>query len=670
MKINYDFIKKIFNLEISLTNKKDKIKLSRYEDYIPMYDIYSESIYAINKINLHYRLIECHYRFINIEIYNWIKILYEKYKKIQLKNNLKIISNYDLNLLINTSYKTLYKYSPVLGLKVSICKKNSFHPFIKNLVPYYTKLELIKLGQNMAIIKHDMNLEELVNYEVHYDICKKVSSNDVSFNEIQNHHNYIIKSNSIAWMCFYSFFGSFLFNKYLRNNLKINTQFYNGLKKIINVFENAPIINNDYYMYRFIWNDKFLENLDINDIIIDNGFISTTRDPFYSPGLYGDFGLILLKIKIPKNKIGIGLFIEIFSLFPKEEEFILTPYAKLKLISKDNNFKYYHTNKEFENLINKKYEFEYIDYDKTLIKNLYLKLEKNIYNKYKSYSIEDIYILGLDRISLIKKFIEIYSNNYQINLKIKNSKNYSFNYQWFDSSRDSSYEKLYYNKMRDGILLSIFNDDGYPILNIELGYKMVVNYLNQFYLSNKIEHINNEIIEIIFNIGRIFSYDKILIYHDYESFIIFKENYNDIDHLFLITKLFNNFIYKYLKFNYKFYEYNPYIKYNIGYWYLDSYFNQIIDTDILNKLPDDLKKSKNKKELFINTVENNFTFYPILIKLLDEKIFNVPYTIYNVYDRLIVENKMENFKPEIDFSTNNIIDDNYKLIYKESFRRL
>ena len=67
MKIDLEFIKRIFNLEIKLKNKEDKIKLSKYEDLIPMYDIYSQKIYPINKQNIHYRLIESHYRFINQE---------------------------------------------------------------------------------------------------------------------------------------------------------------------------------------------------------------------------------------------------------------------------------------------------------------------------------------------------------------------------------------------------------------------------------------------------------------------------------------------------------------------------------------------------------------------------------------------------------------------------
>ena len=56
MIINEKLIKDIFSLKIKLSGK-NKIKLSEYEEYIPMYDIYSQQIYTIFKKKLHYRLI-------------------------------------------------------------------------------------------------------------------------------------------------------------------------------------------------------------------------------------------------------------------------------------------------------------------------------------------------------------------------------------------------------------------------------------------------------------------------------------------------------------------------------------------------------------------------------------------------------------------------------------
>ena len=63
MKINKDFIDKIFDKKIKLSKKKDKIKLSEYDEFIPMYDIYSEKIYPIKNTDLHFRLKDCHFRF-------------------------------------------------------------------------------------------------------------------------------------------------------------------------------------------------------------------------------------------------------------------------------------------------------------------------------------------------------------------------------------------------------------------------------------------------------------------------------------------------------------------------------------------------------------------------------------------------------------------------------
>jgi hypothetical protein len=223
MKINLDFIYKIFNLKLKLKNSADKKKLSSYEELIPMYDIYSGKIYPINKLNIYYRLIDCDYRFITEEIFRWITLLYKKYGKETMKVNLEIIKNYNINILNDTSYKTLYNYSPYLGLSVTICKRESFNPFIKHLKPYYTKLELIKLGLNMKILKqNELNTIDLLNTKNHYEYCVKISNNDLTYKEIKTHTEFIIKSKIIPYITFYSFYGSFLYNKFSYSLLSLH----------------------------------------------------------------------------------------------------------------------------------------------------------------------------------------------------------------------------------------------------------------------------------------------------------------------------------------------------------------------------------------------------------------------------------------------------------------
>ena len=683
MKINLDFIYKIFNLKIKLKKESDKKKLSEYEDQIPMYDIYSQKIYPINKTNIHYRLIDSHYRFINEEIVRWLKNLYDKYKKdTQLgpkyKYNLDILENYNISVLIETSYKTLYKYSPQLGLQVSICKRNSFHPYIYHLKPYYTKLELIKLGQNMNLFKKNINLETLIDQDVHYSTCMEVSKNDVSFEEIKQHTQYIVDMNSISWVTFYSFTGSFLFNRMLRTNTSESDIIINGCYKLNELIQNAPALVNDYDIYRFIWDDSFLINLKEGDIFMDNGFTSTTRDPFYSPGLNGNFGLILIKIKIPKNKKGVGLFIENFSLFPKEEEFLLPPKSKLKLLSKNENFKYYHTNEQFEKLINRKYEFELISNisKENNSKENILKENNSKENNSKEnilqenntfYNIETIKLNGVDRIDIIKKFIKEYSSNKVINLKIGKS-SYSFIWQWFDATSDSSYKKFYYNKIKDGILFSVFDTNGYPYLNIELGQELVVNYLNTMYFAmyfanNNKNIINNDICDLIYHFGRIFYYKDAIIFHEYTMFNKFDNN------IFQYLSLFNNTIYEYVKNNKKYLDYN-FIEYKTGYWYLDEYFSKKPDNNIMDKLPQEIHKEiKTNKDLLIIIIEKYFYLYPKIVEMMDRNIFTNSYCNYNIYDRLVVDNYADNFIPSISYTNDDNIDNDYKLIFRQPIRR-
>ena len=219
---------------------------------------------------------------------------------------------------------------------------------MKHLIPYYSKQELIKLSKNMQIkIKDIDNIDLIVlsDKEKHHNFCELVSKNDISYEEILNHTKQIFDNNIISWICFYSFIGSFLLNNILRTKSTISSFLYEGLNKISHL--NSMPLNKNYFIYRFSWDDEYLKNLKINDIFVDSGFMSATRNPFYSPGVNsnGQFGLVLLKIHLPKNIKDMGIFIENFSLFPNEQEFLLYPYSKLKLISKNDNFKYYHTNK-------------------------------------------------------------------------------------------------------------------------------------------------------------------------------------------------------------------------------------------------------------------------------------------------------------------------------------
>lgn len=671
MKINSNLIKKIFSNEIKLKKKEDKIKLSKFNEIIPMFDIYSQKIYPINKENIHYRLIDCHYRFINDEIKNWIKNKFNKEKNLQLKKilelNLEIISNYDLETLEKTSYEAFYKYSPELGLNVSICKRNSFHKYINFLNPYYSKIELIKLGQNMGIIKQ-FDQKKILNKELHYKICKKISNNDISRNEIKKFNDYLIKEKCLSWLCFYSFTGSYLMNNFLRDKEGIiNKHLYNGLNKINNVIKNAPSLDKDYFFYRFIADDDFLKDLKIGQTFVDNGFLSTTRDPFYNPGIDQKFGLILVKIHIPKKTKGVGIFIENFSLFPKEEEFILPPFTKLKLLSKDDKFKYYHINNDFEENIKIKYEFEVKSFDYNKIKKMnYTDLEIPEININDDFQSEDIF-------TTLKRFISNVNvlDDFIINL---NEKEYIFDYQWFDST--DTYSKYYYNTINDGVIFTYY-ENGFPLISIECGDKMVVNYLQKYFIYDSKSIIDlDSLINIIAIFAKLLLYKNVILFTDYKKFAELEtysknEEYSDLLH----TKLYNDYLYQYclnIKNNKKNKKLNKYIEYKYGVWKLNKILNEKIPKELNNKLPDNLKNIK-FYNLIIEIIEKHFYLYNKLESWLNKYANNLIEDNYFIFDTeyYLKENNIDyNIPFDIKYNKEKELSENFKLIFKNNLRRI
>jgi hypothetical protein len=620
MKIDFEMIKKIFNRKIKLKNKKDKIALSLYSDYVPMYDIFSENIYPINCMKLYYRLVECHYRFITDEIKQWIKNKMSKNKGDHYQDMLDIINNYDLETLEKTSYETLYRYSPDYGLSISICKRNSFHPFSFHLNPYYSKNELIKLGMNNKLID-ELEPTKLVDKKLHYDICKLVSKNDIGYETILNHMNIIIKNKCISWINFYSMTGSYMFNKILREKLPINEYLFDGLTKIINTINKAELPN-DYYVYRFVWDDEHLKNLKVNDIFIDKGFTSTTRDPFYSPGIKMDFGLVLVKINIPKHIKGIGLLIENFSMFPKEEEFLIQPLSKLKLKARDDKSHYFHTNEKFEKLIKKKYEFDLISIKTDILDNLSINIIPD--HKIPLIDINNINIDNsriIDRIGLFKMFLDNCDNfgQFRYNDEI-------YIAQWFDST--GSYSHMYKNNTKDGFIINKYKN-GYPILSIEMGNDLFVNYQRTVCYYD--EYLEDENIDnIISHIARIFKYKNVNILFNYKNFTEFNDNYNEFQE-FLSTKLYCDTIYKYYKNNIN--TQPKYYKYEYGYWKLDNIGKQKVPIEIINKVSNININNITWKDLFILIVEKHFHLYKRLEEWMNnsfDNIFNKNYYTFNI----------------------------------------
>jgi hypothetical protein len=509
-----------------------KRKISKIEEKVPLFDTYSNNIFLISKHNVYERVVNQYYRFPEKEL---IENLEERKKKLNKKNNLDILQKrelnkielmikfmeyFDIDILYETYIKVFYKYSAFVGKEITTCYRPSFLPQFHHLRPYFTRSEIINIGLNMGI-DIDKNYE---NYDYN-DIkllCNKISKNEMDFNILLKHKEYMINKKSLGMIQFYTLQGSYMMNQYLRNKVTYK-QKNEYLEKLIHpvweLIKKSPEFDKNYTLYRFIQNDDYLIHLKINDIYIEDGFMSTTRNPFYNSDSY-QFGFILLKINIPKNKNGVALCLETISHFPEEQEIIFPPLSKFKLIKKDEDCIYYHTDINFSSKIKTRYEFDWIENEEIKFKR---EGKDNII-------VYNVNFLNLERklemtlINKIKFFENYYVNNMgQFKITIgKEKKEFIVLTEWFDST--GAYEKFYSKKTPNGYsIYSIY--DNYILFFIEL---IEVEFELQMHVNYYVKYSAIEPNKIIGDENLIFLYSSIAYYFDIHNVFIYA-NYMNCD---------------------------------------------------------------------------------------------------------------------------------------------
>jgi len=510
--------------------------LSEQEKWIPLYDVYTDNIYLINRHNVYTRIASNYYRFPDNMILERIVKQMVRYHKKNLKKKdpvldrkikkaelmIEFMENFDNKILHHTYLKVFHRYAPELGNLTYSCVRKSFIQHYGHLTPYYTKDEIIMLGLNQGTI----TIPKKTNYyeyardldDMAYErICNDVQMNDISASVLLSHQRHIIELNAVGLIQYYTVQGSYFFNQYLRGMTKYdekNDYLEDLIKSIWNVIISAPVFDNDYYLYRFVSTDEHLKHLRIGDIYTESGFTSTTRDPFYKNDLY-KFGFILMKIRIPRKTKGVGLSLELSSHFQKEQEIILAPMVRLKLISKNEKCEYYHPNTEFLTQITTKYEFEWVGN----IELIELPLRPNFNSTTQTINFLS---LPLQQTFGLNEKIRYMMNKYfdrmnRIRCMIGSNEYYVVG-EWFDST--SVYKDLYGINTSDGFsLYTIYK--GYTLFIIEIGEidgnrQMKVNYLNRYIQLDKEKILGDQnLLTFVASIGYYFDIPNIIIYSDY-----------------------------------------------------------------------------------------------------------------------------------------------------------
>lgn len=548
-----DIVDKIYLLEYKVPNKNEllstdkKIKkminndtvqniknyISDLEFKMPLFDIYTNNIYLINRENIYRRVYYNFYRFPNEFLLDELQKEYKYLKNIKTSDvlekrkvrkyelMLEFMTNFNLKILEDTYYRMIYKYSEEFGKNIIFCKRPSFNKYIHNTTPYYTSTEIINMARNMGItVKIDKNL-------ILEDLCVKVKDNDINYKVISSHQKHIIDFDMVGLCQYYTVQGSFFINSYLRNKTEYNERnifLDDVIIPMWNLCNNSPAFDKDYILYRFIKNDEHLNHLKIGDIYQDDGFLSTTRDPFYKSEEY-QFGFILMKIKIPKNIKGIALCIETISHFPKEQEILFSPRSKFKLISRDTNTMYYHTDPNFSSEVKTRYEFEWVGNE-----------QPHINRKDSSEKIIDVNFLTItshpaDNLNnKIDYFVKKYTDKMnKFNCIIGNNK-FLTCVEKYNSI--GAYKDFYAMETKNGTsFYSIYKN--YLLFFIEIGetdkgYEMHVNYYVKYNTLNKEDIYNAQnFINFISSFAYYFNIETVAIYPEYKPCFISKTK-NDL----------------------------------------------------------------------------------------------------------------------------------------------
>ena len=321
---------------------------------------------------------------------------------------------------------------------------------------------------------------------------------------------------------YYTLQGSYFMNQYLRKLTKYeyrNDYLEDNIEKMWRLVLDAPAFDLDYILYRFVSTDDYLKHLGIGDIYQDQGFTSTTRDPFYRNDLY-KFGFILIKIKIPKKIKGVGLCLETLSHFPAEEEIILPPMTKLKLIAKDYDIDYYHPDESFVSDIKTRYEFEWVGNIDIVFPSRPTLLESNPHH---TKLINFLNIKTIKSMSIREKIDFIMKTYFDPMNRIKCQIGDNIFYvvgEWYDST--GAYFDMYSIKTSEGFsLYSIY--DGYILFMIEIddtdGVSQIrVNYYTKYSRLNRQKIMGDDnFIKFISSVAHYFDVADVVIYADYMS---------------------------------------------------------------------------------------------------------------------------------------------------------
>ena len=626
--ISFTDKQKIINGELTIKSKienmdKFKKELSNDKIYLPMFDIINDKIYLIHKNYIFKSIKHNNMRVLNKDLINFLKN--NKYDK----KIIDIVNLFDFDILEDLFLNFIYYNSKDIGRDISYFKNPAF---IKNadIRPYLKKSSIINTALNTGIIKiKDLPIDE----NKLEDLYNKIKSYLFTDKILISHKNIIKKHNSESLISFFSLYGAYYINKYLRHKQKYDDNIItNHIKTLNNLISDIPKLDEEKLVFRFISDDSFLNLNKIGDTYINDSFMSCTRKPNIN-AKNSEFGYILLKINLTTKFKGYFISIESDSVFNKEKEVIIKPGVEFRLKSIDDNVEFYLFEKKYLRSIKKKYELEIIN-----IRNI--EIPKYEIVSIPEFEITDIKLVGDTLEEKIDFFIRTYGGiNKSCYIKYNNKKKL-FYFNHYDSTE--LYSEFYYYNIKNGFFFFSFSDNSYELdMFIELGDELIINYPSQYLNFKKNDELN--LLSALF--CNLFEINMIKIFPYYE---IVKDSYYRIGINVLLKDIILN-----KKSDIDIYKLNNII----------GYLNTHIDTSNIHfNLLSYINNKTTYKSLILELIKNNNIYLKYLYKSLPIFILSCHYTFYP-YEFLLDESYIK-FIPDIhstylqNVESKNIIDNN------------
>lgn len=589
-----------------------KSKLSNDNNIIPLYDINNNKIFLNNKKDVYYLIKKYKFRPLNIKLIKFIK-------DNELNNNnnniINIINLFDFDILEKLLLKFIFYNTKEIGKDLTYLLNPAYIKFL-NINPFLKRSSIINVALNVGIIKH----EQIKSFKNKVDeLYSKIKTYLFNKSEILSHMDHITKNNMTKIINFYTMYGAFFLNNYLRKkkNIYYDDNIINQIKYLNNNIRNSPSLNTKKIIFRFIKEDFFLQELDVGDIYIENSFMSCTRKPNIN-SINEEFGFILLKIILPPNIKGCCLCIESDSVFSNEKEIILAPGSKLQLKSIDNDVDFFIFGKNNQRNIKKKYEFEFIGFDTLKIP------------QYDKISIPEIDFVknNIDGDNLEEK-IDFFWENYgrlvrRFNIILPNGNKKLLYCNYYNST--DTYANFFQYKIPDGFFMYSYNDNHEIDIFIEFGDIMIVNFPSQ-HISIK-SNTNIKLIVSLISYG--FRINKIFFYPDFIPVSMINKG-----NILFTSRIYLNSILYSLIYNKKM-DHIVYEKYKIN-----EYLNSEIKENNINYNLQKYLPTSSYSELIKNILlKNSFDIKYINISL-PKKIIN-SYFEYNPYNHLLNKNIIYN----------------------------